>query len=107
MEIVKATVEEIDNKYYICINDAGGIIRIPVSEDAPNDVKSAFNKLIVRLKQGKFQIEIEHAGQDLFSHVAKEYIIQLNREIEEIYGEMIAYGLVDENDEDAVAQKTA
>ncbi len=97
MEIIKATVEEIDKKHFISINDANGVIRIPISEDVPNDVKSAFNKLIARLKEGKFQIKIEEVGQDLFSQVANEYIMQLNREIDEIYGEMIEYDLIEED----------
>ena len=33
-------------------------------------------------------------GEDLFSQVANEYITQLNREIQEVHGEMEEHGLV-------------
>ena len=96
METIKATVQTEDEKYFIKIEAEGKEIRIPMSEDKPNEVKSAFNKLIARIKNGKFRIELDEIGDDLFSQVAKEYIAQLNREILEVYGEMLEYGLVQE-----------
>ena len=94
MEIVKAKVVEIDEKHFIKIENGDEGIKIPISEDKPNAVKSAFNKLIARIKEGEFKIELEDVGQDLFSQVANEYIMQLNREIQEVRGEMKGYGLV-------------
>ena len=38
--------------------------------------------------------ELDKVGDDLFSQVANEYITQLNREIQEVHGEMKQYGLV-------------
>lgn len=98
MEIIKATVEELNEKRFIEIKAEDSTIQIPISEDKPNEVKSAFNKLILRLKEGEFRIEMEEVGQDLFSLVANEYIAQLNREIQEVRAEMIEYGLVEEDD---------
>jgi len=95
METVEAAVVEEDEKYYIVISDGDDQIRIPMSEDKPNNVKAAFNQLILRLKLGKFKIEVVNAHQDLFSQVGKEYIKQLNRELREVYGEMERYGLVE------------
>jgi hypothetical protein len=66
-----------------------------MSEDKPNEVKNAFNRLIARIKDGEFQIELNGVGEDLFSQVANEYITQLNREIQEVRREMVQYGLVD------------
>lgn len=94
METVKATVVEIDEKHFIKIVADGEEINIPISEDKPNEVKSAFNKLVARIKEGDFEIKMEDVGQDLFSQVANEYITQLNREIQEVRGEMEKYGLV-------------
>ena len=95
METINATVASYDGKYFIELGDGSALIRIPVSEDKSNDVKSAFNKIILRIKEeGEFQIELEQVGEDLFSQVASEYIGQLNREIREIYGEMKEHGLV-------------
>ena len=94
METIKATVVQVDEKHFIKIEDEEHTIRIPMSEDKPNEVKSAFNRLIARIKDGEFQIELAEVGEDLFSQVANEYITQLNREIQEVHGEMEQYGLV-------------
>lgn len=94
METIRAVVEQVDDKHFIKIGDGEHAIKIPMSEDKPNEVKSAFNRLIARLKDGVFQIELEQVGEDLFSQVADEYITQLNREILEVHGEMKQYGLI-------------
>lgn len=96
MENIKATVVELDEKHFIKIETGNEEINIPISEDEPNVIKSAFNKLIARIKEGEFEIRLEDIGQDLFSQVAKEYVTQLNREIQEVRGEMKYYGLVED-----------
>ncbi len=96
METVKATVVELEEKHFIKIESGDEEINIPISEDNLNEVKSAFNKLVVRIKEGEFEIKLEDIGQDLFSQVAYEYITQLNREIQEVRGEMEEYGLVED-----------
>jgi hypothetical protein len=98
METVKAAVVEIEEKHFIRIVNAGEEINIPLSDDKPNDVKSAFNRLIMWIKKGEVEIEIEEVGPDLFSQVAKEYINQLNREIQEVREEMEDLELVDGSD---------
>lgn len=94
METIKASVKNLDDKYFIRIITVDGDILIPLSDDRPNEVKSAFNKLIARIKIGEFKIEMEESGDDLFSMVATEYLVQLNREIHEVHGEMKRHGLV-------------
>ena len=94
METIRATVEILDHKHFIKIETGDKEISIPMSEDKPNEVKSAFNEIITRIKVGAFQIKLEEVGEDLFSLVAKEYLTQLNREILEVRGEMEQYGLV-------------
>ncbi len=94
METIKATVENLDDKYFIKIKIGDEEISIPMSEDKPNEVKSAFNKIITQIKAGEFQIKLDEVGEDLFSLVANEYLTQLNREIQEVCGEMKQYGLV-------------
>lgn len=98
MKTIKAEVVEIDEKYFIKIEAEDHTIRIPMSEDKANEIKSAFNKLIARIKDGEFQIELDKIGEDLFSQVANEYITQLNREIKEVHGEIDQYGLVANED---------
>lgn len=94
MEAIKAAVVQVDEKHFINIRDGDRTISIPISEEKPSEVKTAFNALIARIKDGVFQIELEGIGEDLFSQVAKEYITQLNREIQGVHGEMKQYGLV-------------
>jgi hypothetical protein len=100
METVKATVVEEDEKHFIEIVIEEETVWIPLSDDKPNEVKSAFNELIKRIKEGAFEIELEEVGEDLFSQVANEYIGQLNREIAEVRDEMISLGLIEEDEED-------
>ena len=94
METIRAIVQPVDEKHFIMIEAGDQEIRIPMSEDKPNEVKSAFNKLIARIKDGPFKIELVEVGEDLFSQVANEYITQLNREILEVFGEMQQHDLV-------------
>jgi hypothetical protein len=93
MEAVKATVAQIDEKKFIKIELQDGAVLIPMSDDKADEVKSAFNKLIVRVKKGEFQVKLEGLGDDLFSLVANEYIKQLNREIKEVHAELKEHGL--------------
>ncbi len=94
METIRATVESVEDKHLIKIESGDEEISISMSEDKPKQVKSAFNKIITWIKDGEFQIKLEEVGEDLFSQVANEYITQLNREIQEVHGEMKEYGLV-------------
>jgi hypothetical protein len=94
METISATVMNVDDKYFIKIKLEEEEISIPLSDDKPNEVKSAFNKIIARIKVGEFQITLDKVGDDLFTLVANEYLTQLNREIKEVHGEMKHYGLV-------------
>lgn len=94
MDVIKAKVKEVDGIHTIELVLEGSLAIVPLSEDKPVEVKAAFNKLIVRLKQGLFRIELEECGDDLFSQVAKEYLAQLNKEIIEVHGEMMSHGLI-------------
>ena len=98
METVKAAVTEVDNMHFIRIENDGKRINIPLSEDKPNEVKGAFNELLVWVKESEIEIEMDEVGTDLFSQVAKEYISQLNREIQEVRHEMERLGLVTDGD---------
>jgi hypothetical protein len=94
-EVLEAFVRVEDDKYTLEIRLGDEAAIIPLSQDQPNEVKSAFNKLIVRLKAGLFRIDLKEAGEDLFSQVSKEYLEQLNSELEEVFGEMVSAGLSD------------
>lgn len=94
MVTLDATIESADEKYFIKINVEDGAVRIPLSEDSPNEVKSAFNKIIKRVRVGEFTIKLDKVGDDLFSMVANEYLTQLNREIQEVRSQMIEFDLL-------------
>ena len=98
METIEAELVYSDEEYFIQIN-AEPEIRIPVSSDNANVIKSAFNALIRRLKSGPFKIALKEAEKDLFFHVATEYLEQLNRELFEIYEEMEQHEFIDNEDE--------
>lgn len=93
METIEAELISTEEEYFIKIN-ADPEISIPISEDNANAVKSAFNALIVRLKNGLFEVVLKEAEKDLFYHVATEYLVQLNGELAEVYEEMEQYGFV-------------
>lgn len=95
METLNAKVINRDEKYFIEIGDPSENILIPISEDNPNDIKSTFNKLIVRLKEGEFKIDMPDVKSDLFSLVANEYIKQLNTELVEVYNELKQHKLIE------------
>lgn len=94
MEILDVEVCEIDKKHFLAIHSGEEDVRIPLSDDDPKRVKEAFNKLILRIKEGPFSLRPIEGGEDLFSQVAAEYIKQLNREIGEVRKEMEQHKLL-------------
>jgi hypothetical protein len=94
MVTLDAKVECVEEKYFLKINVEQGPVTIPLSDDNPNAVKSAFNKLIQRISIGEFSIKLDIVDEGLFSMVANEYLAQLNREIQEVRSQMKEYDLV-------------
>ena len=94
MVTLEATVECVDDKHFLKIDVESGVVTIPLSEDSANAVKSSFNQLLQRMRQGLFTIKLKEVGDDLFSMVANEYLTQLNREIQEVYKQMETYDLL-------------
>ena len=64
------------------------ILDIVLTEDKPNDVKSVFNKLLEILKRGLFEFSLTDEKQDLYYHICKEYITQLNIELKSTFQEL-------------------
>lgn len=94
MEIHEAKVEEIDKEHFLILGIKSESLHIPLTKDEPNEVKKVFNALLVELKKGQisFKMKDEEDG-DIFYNVAKEYIAQLNSELEQVYEELIEHGL--------------
>ncbi len=89
METYEAEVIEKDSEHYLSLDIQSNKLNVPLTKDEPNEVKKVFNELIVFLKQGLFSFSIEEKEDgDIFYHVAKEYIGQLNSELAGIYKEL-------------------
>lgn len=95
MERFNAVVICENDKHFIQIIAKSEQINIPLSDDDPEQIKSAFNKLILLIKKGLFEIELTNQEDNLFWHVAHEYIVQLNTEISDIHTEMNTFNLCD------------
>jgi hypothetical protein len=70
-------------------------LRIVLTDDNPNNIKDAFNKLILTLKKGEFAFELDDEKEDLYHHICVEYITQLNSEIQSVFNELSDYGLLE------------
>lgn len=88
MDKIEAEIEVAGEERTLRIGDGGSAIRISLTSDDQNEVMAAFNRLLTRLRDGEFRIELASEGDDLFFFVAKEYLEQLNREISEVFQEM-------------------
>ena len=70
------------------------VLEIVLTEDKPNDVKNVFNKLLEQLKCGEFEFILTDEKEDLYFHICKEYITQLNAELKSTYSELQDNGLI-------------
>lgn len=75
-------------KYFMEIVFLDEVVQFPISDDNPNKVKIAFNRIIERIRVSESRDRLGRVQDDLFSQVADEYIAQLNREVTEIRAEM-------------------
>jgi hypothetical protein len=97
METFKAEVVERDKEQCLMLVIKGQELIIPLTKDEPNEIKMVFNSLILQLKKSPFQISIEDREDgDIFHNIAREYINQLNTELDAIRKELEAHSLVEE-----------
>lgn len=94
METHKARIERKDDNAILKLVLNSTELDIVLTEDKPNDVKSVFNKLLEQLKNGVFQFSLEDVKEDLYHHICKEYLTQLNAELNSVYQELEEYGLL-------------
>lgn len=69
-------------------------LSIVLTEDNPNEVKTVFNKLLEHLKNGELEFNLTDEKEDLYFHICKEYITQLNAELKSTYKELQDNGLL-------------
>lgn len=95
METLNATIDRKENNS-ATLNLSLGIenLNIVLTEDSPNEVKAVFNKLLLHLKNGEIEYNLEDDKNDLYFHICKEYITQLNAELKSTYTELKDNGLL-------------
>lgn len=69
-------------------------LNIDLTEDNPNEIKTVFNKLLLQLKDGEIEFNLTDGKDDLYFHLCKEYITQLNAELKSTYTELKDNGLL-------------
>jgi len=98
MEIHKAEIVTRGDNKFLVLNLDEGSLEISLTEDDPKKVKSVFNKLLKYLKNGPFNFEFQDEANDLYVHISKEYITQLNQELTSVYDELEHYNLLNEEE---------
>jgi len=96
METFKASIIRGDQNTILALHLGDNRYDITLTDDNPNNVKSVFNNLLQQLKNGVFSFELEDSTEDLYYHISKEYITQLNSELYSIYKELEDYELLNE-----------
>ena len=94
METKKALIERTDSNTFLVLYVGLNPLKIVLTDDNPNNVKTIFNNLLKELKKGLFQFSLEDDTQDLYFHICTEYISQLNSEMNVIYEELLEYNLI-------------
>ena len=90
MEINRAEVIHDGGEVFLSLSLLASAENIPITQDEPRAVQSVFNNLIKALRKGAFNFKIDEVeGGDIYYHVAKEYIEQLNTELVDVYEEMV------------------
>ncbi|WP_026775756.1 hypothetical protein [Polaribacter sp. Hel_I_88] len=95
METKKATIKREEPHTYLVLDIGDNPIQINLTDDNPNNVKSAFNLILKELKKGLFEFELEDESSDLYNNICVEYLTQLNSEIKAIHTELEEYELTE------------
>lgn len=97
MEIHDAKVTVNESEHFLSLTIHDSILELPLTKDEPNEIKKIFNELITHLKNGPFKFNMEEKDDgDLIYYVAKEYVNQLNKELNEVYQELGSHQLIKE-----------
>jgi len=88
MAIHNATIERKDYSAVLKLELGSDELTIVLTEDNPNEVKSVFNSLLSNLKSGEIEFTLVDSTEDLYFHICKEYITQLNAELKSTYAEL-------------------
>jgi len=100
MEKLKARIERSDEDVTLILDVRGENLQILLTQDKPSDVKETFNLMLVKLKEGEFNFELQDEHEDLYHHMCEEYIKQLNSELSSVHREMTRYALLENQPEE-------
>lgn len=89
-----ATIERKDNSATLKLALDSDELNIVLTEDNPNEIKAVFNKLLLHLKNEEIEFDLKDDKDDLYFHICKEYISQLNTELKSTYTELKDNGLL-------------
>jgi hypothetical protein len=95
METKKAIIKRDTSNAYLVLDVNGKKLEIILTDDNPNNIMSAFNVLLKELKKGLFQFKLDDTKDDLYLHICKEYIKQLNAELKEVHNELGDFDLLE------------
>lgn len=94
METFKALIIRGNQNAILALHVGENRFDITLTDDNPNNVKSVFNNLLLKLKDGVYRFELEDSTEDLYYHICKEYLNQLNSELSSVYKELKDYELL-------------
>lgn len=95
METFKSKINRGNKEVELVLLVRDASFNIPLTKDAPNEIKEVFNSLIKELKKGEFNFTIEDSEDDLYFSLSKEYIKQLNSELSSVFKELEDLNLLD------------
>ncbi len=95
METRIASIKRDKKNVYLVLESSPKNLEIILTEDNPNSIMTAFNSLLSELKKGMIQFDLKDSKEDLYYHICKEYIKQLNTEIREVFSELKDYELLE------------
>ena len=95
METKKATIRREEVNTFLILEGVTQNHEITLTEDNPNNIKNVFNNLLIDLKKGIFNYELEDEKEDMYYNICVEYLLQLNSELNTIYSELVEFDLVE------------
>lgn len=95
MATKKATIKREENSTDLVLEVGEGSVKIILTDDNPNNIKTAFNSILKELKNGLFEYVLEDQKSDLYNNICIEYLKQLNTEMEIIHSELTEYNLTE------------
>jgi len=96
METKTATIKRQNDQSKLVLQGRTGSFEIILTEDNPNNIKGVFNLILKDLKKGLIQFELTDDKEDMYHHICKEYIRQLNAEMTTIYEELERHELLEQ-----------